>query len=210
MKFSRRRALGAAILIFWAGIVGWHVKREYFKPASLILAEGARTLAPGSHFYVVKMNGAAIGFALDPDADRLALIDENGRYIGEELTLALAVLQRLRHERGPVVINMSTSRVVEDVARQFGCDCQRSAVGEANVVALMRQLDALIGGEGNGVLRRGEPAGPRPVARQPNPLLGVAADLRMKGGSVDPTAMLGIAVQFQEADRPVLHSTPPI
>jgi transglutaminase-like putative cysteine protease len=63
MKFSRRRALGAAILVFWAAIVGWHVKREYFKPASLILAEGARSLAPGSHFYVVKMNGAAIGMA---------------------------------------------------------------------------------------------------------------------------------------------------
>jgi hypothetical protein len=63
MKFSRRRALGAAILVFWAAIVGWHVKREYFKPAALILAEGARSLAPGSHFYVVKMNGAAIGLA---------------------------------------------------------------------------------------------------------------------------------------------------
>ena len=63
MRFSRRRALGAAILVFWAGIVGWHVKREYFKPQALILAEGARSLAPGSHFYVVKMNGAAIGLA---------------------------------------------------------------------------------------------------------------------------------------------------
>src|SRR5215204_5491199 len=63
MKISRRRTLGAAILLLWAAVVGWHIKREYFKPAALVLAEGARSLAPGSHFYVVKMNGAAIGFA---------------------------------------------------------------------------------------------------------------------------------------------------
>jgi len=94
--------------------------------------------------------GADLGFALDPDADRLALIDETGRYIGEELTLALAVAYRLRQERGPVVINMSTSRIVEDIARQHGVPCQRSAVGEANVVALMNEVGAVIGGEGNG------------------------------------------------------------
>ncbi len=63
MKISQRRAVSVAVLVLWAGVVGWHIKREYFKPAALILAEGARSLAPGSHFYVVKMNGAAIGFA---------------------------------------------------------------------------------------------------------------------------------------------------
>jgi phosphomannomutase len=98
--------------------------------------------------------GCDIGFVLDPDSDRLALIDETGRYIGEELTLALAVLQRLRRareeERGPVVINMSTSRVVEDIAARFGVRCHRSAVGEANVGEKMRAVGALIGGEGNG------------------------------------------------------------
>jgi phosphomannomutase len=98
--------------------------------------------------------GADVGFVLDPDADRLALIDEAGRYVGEELTLALAVLFRLRREppasRGPVVVNMSTSRVVEDVAGQFGVACHRSAVGEANVAEKMREVGALIGGEGNG------------------------------------------------------------
>jgi phosphomannomutase len=99
---------------------------------------------------VVRQLEADIGFALDPDADRLALIDEKGRYIGEELTLALAVLFRLRRERGPVVINMSTSRVVEDIAAKFGCPCHRSAVGEANVADRMREVGALIGGEGNG------------------------------------------------------------
>src|SRR5207248_10775937 len=94
--------------------------------------------------------GADVGFVLDPDADRLAIIDEAGRYIGEELTLALAVAYRLRQQKGPVVINMSTSRVVEDIARQFGVACHRSAVGEANVVGLMNEVGAVIGGEGNG------------------------------------------------------------
>jgi phosphomannomutase len=98
----------------------------------------------------VAASGANIGLVLDPDADRLALIDETGRYIGEELTLALAVRFRLGVERGPVVINMSTSRVVEDLAARFGVPCHRAAVGEANVVARMREVGAVIGGEGNG------------------------------------------------------------
>jgi phosphomannomutase len=98
----------------------------------------------------VAQEGADVGFVLDPDADRLALIDETGRYLGEELTLALAVLFRLRQEPGPVVINMSTSRVVEDIARQFGCPCHRAAVGEANVADHMQEVGAVIGGEGNG------------------------------------------------------------
>jgi phosphomannomutase len=99
---------------------------------------------------LVASQGANIGFALDPDADRLALLDETGRYVGEELTLALAVRFRLEQEPGPVVINMSTSRVNEDLARQYGCPCHRAAVGEANVVEKMRAVGAVIGGEGNG------------------------------------------------------------
>jgi phosphomannomutase len=99
---------------------------------------------------LVPQSGADLGFVLDPDADRLALIDEAGRYIGEELTLALAVWFRLRQQRGPVVINLSTSRVTEDVARRFGCPCYRSAVGEANVGERMRAVGAVLGGEGNG------------------------------------------------------------
>jgi phosphomannomutase len=91
-----------------------------------------------------------IGAALDPDADRLVLIDETGTCLNEELTLALAVKQRLTKDRGPVVINLSTSRVTEDVARAAGVPCHRSAVGEANVVARMREVGALVGGEGNG------------------------------------------------------------
>jgi phosphomannomutase len=98
----------------------------------------------------VKQTGAAVGFVLDPDADRLALIDEEGNCVSEELTLALAVKYRLRQQRGPVVVNMSTSRVIQDLAHQAGCEFFRSAVGEANVVERMRATKAVIGGEGNG------------------------------------------------------------
>ncbi len=93
---------------------------------------------------------AAVGFVLDPDADRLALIDEQGNCVSEEITLALAVKYRLQEKRGPVVVNMSTSRVIEDIAREAGCEFLRTAVGEANVVAGMRAAGAVIGGEGNG------------------------------------------------------------
>jgi phosphomannomutase len=108
-------------------------------------AENLRDVCP-----LVRRHGASIGFALDPDSDRLALIDETGCYIGEELTLALAVLFRLRQQRGPVVINMSTSRVIEDIAARSGCPCHRTAVGEANVADKMLEVGAVIGGEGNG------------------------------------------------------------
>ncbi|HJZ92124.1 MAG TPA: phosphoglucosamine mutase [Gemmataceae bacterium] len=98
----------------------------------------------------VERSGAAVGFVLDPDADRLALIDEKGQCVSEELTLALAVKYRLQQKRGPVVINMSTSRVIEDIAKENGSECLRTAVGEANVVAGIRSAGAVIGGEGNG------------------------------------------------------------
>jgi phosphomannomutase len=98
----------------------------------------------------VKQHGCAVGFVLDPDSDRLALIDENGDCVSEECTLALAVKYRLRQQPGPVVINMSTSRMSDDIARDAGRACYRSAVGEANVVSLMRSTNAVIGGEGNG------------------------------------------------------------
>jgi phosphomannomutase len=108
-------------------------------------AENLREVCPR-----VREHGADVGFALDPDADRLALIDETGRYVGEELTLALAVQFRLGQDKGPVVINMSTSRVTADVAAQASCACHRAAVGEANVADRMLEVGAVIGGEGNG------------------------------------------------------------
>jgi phosphomannomutase len=93
---------------------------------------------------------ADIGFAQDPDADRLAIIDEGGRYIGEDYTLAMCVEHVLRHTPGPVVTNCSSSRMTEDIARKYGVPFFRSAVGEANVVDLMLRERAVIGGEGNG------------------------------------------------------------
>jgi phosphomannomutase len=99
---------------------------------------------------VVRATGAAVGFAQDPDADRLAVVDETGRYIGEELTLALAATRRLDQASGPVVLNLSTSRVTEELARRRGCPVVRTPVGEINVVERMLTESAVLGGEGNG------------------------------------------------------------
>ncbi len=117
---------------------------------------------------------ASVGFAQDPDADRLAVVDENGEYIGEEYTLVLcaAALMEARKEqqsrkaaeqqiRGGVgekpvfVVNLSTSRMIDDVAKNYGGEVVRTAVGEANVVEAMKALktsgrDVVLGGEGNG------------------------------------------------------------
>ena len=100
----------------------------------------------------VRRVGADVGFAQDPDADRLAIVDETGRYIGEELTLALCADFILQKTPGPVVVNGSTSRTTADIAAKHGCPFFRSHVGEANVVAKMREVHAIIGGEGNGGL----------------------------------------------------------
>ncbi|MHB8952538.1 MAG: phosphoglucosamine mutase [Pirellulaceae bacterium] len=93
---------------------------------------------------------ADVGFCQDPDADRLAVIDEQGRYVGEEYTLAICLEQVLRKRSGPVVTNCSTSRMAEEVARKYGVPFFRSPVGEANVVRLMQERQAVFGGEGNG------------------------------------------------------------
>ena len=99
---------------------------------------------------VVKTLSADVGFAQDPDADRLAIVDETGRYIGEELTLGLCADHVLARRPGPVVVNGSTSRVTADLAEKYGSPFYRSHVGEANVVAKMREVSAILGGEGNG------------------------------------------------------------
>ncbi len=101
---------------------------------------------------VASSGAAAVGFAQDPDADRLALVDERGRFIGEECTLALCT-RRMLDRSGPGVVctNLSTSRMVDDLcAAHPGSSVVRTAVGEANVVAGMRAHHALVGGEGNG------------------------------------------------------------
>lgn len=99
----------------------------------------------------VKEHKADLGFAQDADADRLAAVDENGAPIGEEYTLALAVDYYLqRKKKSPVVVNLSTSRVIEDITNKAGVELFRSLVGEINVVRMMGEKGAKIGGEGNG------------------------------------------------------------
>lgn len=99
---------------------------------------------------LVQKTGAQIGFATDPDVDRLALVDDTGRAIGEDYTLALATRVVLRHRKGPVVTNLSTSRIVDDMAAEHGVSVVRAPVGEVNVALKMRAVGAVIGGEGNG------------------------------------------------------------
>jgi phosphomannomutase len=93
---------------------------------------------------------AEVGLAVDPDVDRLALVSEQGAAIGEDYTLALASRVVLRHRKGPVVANLSTSLILDGVAREAGSTVIRAPVGEANVVVRMRKERAPIGGEGNG------------------------------------------------------------
>lgn len=104
---------------------------------------------------LVKEANVDVGFVQDPDADRLAIIDEHGVYIGEEYTLVLCAAARIEAERNsgkPLVActNLSTSRMLEDVAARAGASVMRSKVGEANVVDAMQKHQALVGGEGNG------------------------------------------------------------
>jgi phosphomannomutase len=98
----------------------------------------------------VRESGADVGIATDPDADRLALVDETGRAIGEDYTLAFAAKLVLKHRPGPVVTNLSTSRVVQDVAEAAGVPFHLAPVGEINVARRMQAVGASIGGEGNG------------------------------------------------------------
>jgi phosphomannomutase len=99
---------------------------------------------------VVKQGKADVGFALDPDGDRLALVDERGIPVGEDYTLVICADLVLRKSRGPVVTNLSTSMAVEEVARRHGVGFFRTPIGEINVVEKMKEVDSTIGGEGNG------------------------------------------------------------
>ncbi len=100
----------------------------------------------------VREANCEVGFCQDPDADRLALIDADGRYIGEEFTLALCVQRALQHPEttGPMVINCASSAMSEALGKRAGVPVFRSAVGEANVADLMIEKAAVYGGEGNG------------------------------------------------------------
>ena len=93
---------------------------------------------------------ADIGFGFDPDGDRLALVDETGRIIGEEYTIAMALDHVFSFEKGDAVVNLSTSSLSDAAAEKHGCRVFRSPVGEVNVVEEMEKRGASIGGEGNG------------------------------------------------------------
>jgi phosphomannomutase len=98
----------------------------------------------------VKAERADVGFAQDMDADRLAIVSEEGVAIGEEYTLLLATLRVLGRDPGPVVANLSTTSALEKLVNQFGCPLFLSKIGEVNVTEEMQKQSAVIGGEGNG------------------------------------------------------------
>jgi len=98
----------------------------------------------------VKAAKADLGIVVDPDVDRLVLITDKGEAFSEENTIVQVVQFILSRKKGNVVVNLSTTRAVDDVAAKFGCTVFRSAVGEANVVKKMKEVNAVIGGEGSG------------------------------------------------------------
>lgn len=98
----------------------------------------------------VKTNDCDLGIVTDPDGDRLALVDENGRLFGEEYTQVMAFDLLLSKKSGDIATNLSSSRASDDMAKKYGQVCHRSAVGEINVVKVMQEKNAIIGGEGNG------------------------------------------------------------
>ena len=98
----------------------------------------------------VKESQVDLGIVVDPDVDRLVLITDKGEAFGEENTITQVVKFILSKEKGNVVVNLSTTRAVDDVAKEYGCKIFRSSVGEANVVKKMKEVEAIIGGEGSG------------------------------------------------------------
>jgi len=93
---------------------------------------------------------ADVGFAQDPDCDRLAIVCDDGRIPGEEMTVVLCIRNFLEKKKGPVVVNLSTTSLVDEVARDFRVDVYRTKIGEINVVEEMKKVCSVIGGEGNG------------------------------------------------------------
>ena len=99
---------------------------------------------------LMKKSDLDVAFVVDPDVDRLAIIDENGNMYGEEYTLVTVADYILQHTPGNTVSNLSSTRALRDVTRQYGLEYNASAVGEVNVVTKMKNTGAVIGGEGNG------------------------------------------------------------
>ncbi len=98
----------------------------------------------------VKKNKSDVGFVVDPDVDRLAIVCEDGEMFGEEYTLVAVADYILMNKKGNTVSNLSSTSALRDVSEKHGCKYFTSAVGEVNVVAVMKEVNAVIGGEGNG------------------------------------------------------------
>lgn len=148
---------GSAIGPKLLSALGCRVVPLYTRPDQLFPRDPEPTAANVKHLGgVVRAMDADVGFVQDPDADRLAIIDDRGTYIGEEYTLVLCSAARLaaEHLAGTknlvACTNLSTSRMLEDVAARFGARVVRAKVGEAHVVGSMQAEHAVIGGEGNG------------------------------------------------------------
>ncbi|NDW17700.1 phosphoglucosamine mutase [Dysgonomonas sp. 216] len=99
---------------------------------------------------LMKKGGVDVGFVVDPDVDRLAIVCEDGEMFNEEYTLVAIADYVLRHTPGATVSNLSSSRALRDVTHRFGCDYYAAAVGEVNVTTKMKEVNAVFGGEGNG------------------------------------------------------------
>jgi phosphomannomutase len=98
----------------------------------------------------VTTHNAHLGISVDPDVDRLALVDERGVFFGEEYTLVCVADYVLQHQKGDVVTNLSSSMALRDLAHKYGVECHFAPVGEVHVVNAMKRTNAVIGGEGNG------------------------------------------------------------
>lgn len=164
----------------------------------------------------VREKRAAVGFAQDPDADRLAIVDEHGTYIGEEYTLALCTLARMLIKPVPVVANLSSSRMVDDIAARFGQTVHRTPVGEANVAGKMQDLARGIGvppmsspASGSSPINSAAPAQltPRNTGETPMPQLGSVIGGEGNGGIIDlrvgpvRDSFLGIAMMLDMMTR---------
>jgi phosphomannomutase len=174
-------ALGVSLVPLHMDPTGWFPHPP--EPVKAHLGELCETVAA---------QGAAVGFAQDPDADRLALVDETGRYIGEEYTLALCAMhlmgqsgaQRAEAPASAAACNLSTSRMIDDVAARAGATVYRTPVGEANVAAAMRAHHAPLGGEGNGGIIWDR------IGQVRNSLLGVGLVLEMLALTGQPLSKL--------------------
>jgi phosphomannomutase len=134
----------------------------------------------------IRQQHADVGFFQDPDADRLAIATADGRYIGEEATLALCVEAVLAKAPGPIVVHCSTSGMAAAIAARHGVPCHVAAVGEANVVDSLLAAGAVIGGEGNGGVIH-----PRVVlVRDSAVSMALVLDSMCRGDSVTPIEAL--------------------